>query len=124
MTLRRLSTLQWIGLLLGAAVWAAQHITGVGITQAECGAGGRSWGISHDEWQAALMVAAAALVLAAQAAAIGVLFGTRETTYEDGPPPGRIRFFAIAALVANVIFLAIILLDGFATIFNTPCRQG
>jgi len=124
MTLRRLSVVQWLGLLLGAGVWAAQHVTGFGITQAACGAGGRGWAISYDEWQVALTAAAAALVVGAQAASVGVLLGTRGATYEDGPPPGRIRFFAIAALVANVIFLAIILLDGVATILDTTCRQG
>ena len=124
MTLRRLSMLQWVGLLLGAGVWAAQHVVGFGITQAECGAGGRGWGISHDVWQAALMGAAAAFVVSAEAAAIGVVLGTRDTTYESEPPPSRIRFLAIAAVAANLIFLAIIILDGLATIFNTPCRQA
>jgi hypothetical protein len=124
MTLRRLSILQWLGLVLGAGVWFAQHVVGFGITQAECGAAGRGWGISHDTWQAVLTATAAALVLSAQAAAVGVLFGTRETSYEAEPPASRVRFFAIAALAANVIFLAIILLDGFATLYNTPCRQA
>jgi hypothetical protein len=124
MTLRRLSILQWLGLLLGAGVWFAQHVVGFGITQAECGAGGRGWGISHDTWQAVLMAIAAALVLSAEAAALGVVFGTRDASYEAEAPAGRIRFFAIAAVAANLIFLTIILLDGFATLFNTVCRQA
>ena len=47
---------------------------------------------------------------------------TRSLSYESEPAPGRIRFFAIAAMVANVIFLLIVLLDGFASIFSVECR--
>ena len=36
----------------------------------------------------------------------------------------RIRFFAIAALVANVLFLMIVLLSGLSAIVNTVCRQA
>jgi hypothetical protein len=124
MTLRRLGILQWVGLLAGAAVWAAQHILGFGITQAECGLGGRHWGISNDVWQGALMGAAALVVAGAAAASIGVIVRTQGTSYEEAPPVGRMRFFAIAAVVGNAIFLMIILLDGFASIVNTTCRQA
>jgi hypothetical protein len=123
-TTRRLGTLQWVGLLAGAAIWAAQHIVGFGVTQAECGVGGRHWGISNDAWQGGLMGVAVACVLAAEAAALTVLRSTRETTYESEPPLSRIRFFAIAAVAANAIFVMIILLDGAASIFHVPCRQG
>jgi hypothetical protein len=124
MTLRRLGILQWLGLLAGAGVWAAQHIVGFGITQAVCGAGGRHWGISNDVWQGALMGAAALVVAGAALASVGVIVGTRSTSYESEPPLSRMRFFAIAAVVANVIFLMIILLDGTASIVNAECRQG
>jgi hypothetical protein len=124
MTVRRLGILQWVGLLVGAGVWAAQHIIGFGITQAECAVGGRHWGISNDVWQAALMGAAAFVVAGAALASVGVIVGTRSTSYDSEPPLSRMRFFAIAAVVANVIFLMIILLDGFASIYNVECRQG
>jgi nitrate reductase gamma subunit len=124
MNLRRLSILQWVGLGLGGTVWFAQHIVGYGITEARCDAVGPGWGIQHDLWQAVLMASAAVLVVAAEAAAITVLWRTRTVSYEDGPPPGRIRFLAIAAATANVIFLLIILLDGLAAIFSVACRQA
>jgi hypothetical protein len=124
MTMRRLSILQWVGLALGGVVWFAGHVVGFAITQAECGAGGRGWGISPDTWQASLTATAAALVVAAQAAAVAVLAGTRGTSYESEPPPGRVRFLAIAALAANLIFLAVVLLDGVGSLYNTPCRQA
>jgi hypothetical protein len=124
MTLRRLEILQWTGLLAGALVWAAQHVVGYGITEAECNSGGLRWGIQNDVWQGALLIAAATCVLVAEAAAITVLVATRRGSYESPPAPGRVRFFAIAAAAANVIFLMIILLDGLAAIFNVTCRQG
>jgi hypothetical protein len=125
MTLRRLGILQWVGLLLGAVVWAAQHVVGFGITQAACGEpGGGRFGISNDLWQASLMGAAVALILAAEASALAVIFGTRRTSYDQPPPDGRIRFLAIAASAANALFLVIVLLDGFASIFDVTCRQA
>jgi hypothetical protein len=124
MKLQRLAVLQWVGLLAGAIIWALQHIFGYGLTLAECNVASASWGISHDVWQASLMGAAAACVVVAEAAAIAVLFGTRETSYEAEPPLSRMRFFAIAAATANVLFLLIILLDGTANLTNVVCRQG
>ena len=82
------------------------------------------WGITNDVWQGVLLGAAALLVLAAEAAAVAVVYRTRESSYESPPAPGRIRFFAIAAVAANLIFLTIMLLDGLAAIFNIACRQG
>ena len=56
MSLRRLEVLQWLGLIAGGVIWAAQHVAGVGITEAVCDPGGRPWGISHDVWQASLII--------------------------------------------------------------------
>jgi len=123
--LRLLGMLQWAGLLVGAGVWGGQHIVGFGITQAECSAGGAHWGIGNDVWQATLMGITALFIVAAEVAAVAVFRGTEGTSYDTGdPPPGRLRFFAIAAMAGNLIFLMIVLLDGFASIFNVVCRQG
>jgi uncharacterized membrane protein len=122
MTLRRLAVLQWVGLLLGGSFWFAYHLAGYGLTEATCDSVG--WNIHHDLWQALAMTAAAAFVLGAQAAALLVIRRTRETSYEDEPPLARMRFAAIAAAVANVIFFMIIVLDGVGSIFNVACRQG
>jgi hypothetical protein len=124
MSLRKLEILQWVGLLLGALVWTVQHVVGFGVTEAACSRGGMHWGISIDAWEATLMAAGAGCVLVAGLAAAAVVVRTREESFEDAPPPGRVRFLAIAAITANVIFLVIILLDGFASIFNIACRQG
>jgi hypothetical protein len=121
-TLRRLAVLQWVGLVLGGVAWFAAHLTGWGLTEASCDSAG--FGIDHDLWQAVAMAAAAALVVGAEAAAVGVLLATRQTSYEAEAPEGRIRFVALAAVVANAIFLVIILLDALGAIFNVACRQA
>jgi hypothetical protein len=122
MSLRTLAVLSWIGLLAGALVWAGQHVVGFGISHAKCG--GADFGISIDVWQGALMGAAVLSIAAAEAAAIAAYVGTGDTSYEADPPASRIRFFAIAAIPANLIFLMIVLLDGFASIFARGCVGG
>ncbi|MGE5275260.1 MAG: hypothetical protein ACM3QU_16045 [Verrucomicrobiota bacterium] len=131
MTIRTLGILQWVGLLLGAGVWAAQHVVGSGLTQAQCGAGGAGWGISNDLWQATLAGCAAGLVLIAAASAVTVFARTREAGFGDEPAEeagdlrrARLHFFAAASIAANTIFLAIILLDGIASLVQLGCRQA
>jgi hypothetical protein len=75
-----------------------------------------------------------ALVLVAEAAAVAVFAQTRGANFGDGPPGEgrfhgelpytRLHFFATAAIVANAIFLMIILLDGSAAIVHGTCRQA
>jgi hypothetical protein len=134
MNLRLLGTLQWVGLLLGAGAWVAQHALGMGVTQAECSPGGSHWGISNNLWQAAIMGVSVGLVLVAEAAALAVFSQTRGANFGDGPPGEgrfhgelpytRLHFFATAAIVANLLFLMIILLDGAAAIFHGTCTQA
>lgn len=124
MTLRRLSILQWFGVLGGGLVWAAQHVVGYGIGQARCSVAGAHWGIGYDVWQLTLLAVGGLVVLGAEAAAVLVFVRTREVGDDDAPPPGRMHFFATAALAANAIFLTAMLLDGVASSFATLCRQG
>ena len=49
---------------------------------------------------------------------------TSDVSYEDDAPVGRIRFFAIAALIANVLFIMMIVLYAVGSIGSTPCRQA
>jgi hypothetical protein len=121
-TLGRLAVLQWVGLVLGGVIWFAYHIAGFGLTEATCDSAG--WSINHDLWQTLMMAAAAVLVIGAGAAAIAVILGTSDTSYESEPPAGRIRFIALAAVTANVLFFVIIVLDGLGAIFNVACRQA
>jgi hypothetical protein len=117
-------TLQWVGLLGAALVWAGQHVVGFGTAVADCAVGSRHWGIGLDVWELALLAAAATLVLVSEAAAIGVLRETRGVEYGDPAPWGRRHFFALAAAVGNVLFLAIILMTGLASVYHPECRQA
>jgi hypothetical protein len=123
-TVRRLAVLQWLGLLLGAALWGTAHIVGYGITEADCSRGSSGWGISLDLWEGLVLGIAGSLVLVSAASAAAVVIGTRETSYEAAPPIGRMRFFAIAALVADSIFLVMIVLYAVGTMANVACRQA
>ena len=71
------------------------------------------------------MSVTALCVLVAEAAAVTVLRRTRGVSYDaDDPPLARIRFFAIAAIVANAVFLMIALLSGVSALANVVCRQA
>jgi hypothetical protein len=116
--------LQWFGLLAGGLTWAAQLVVGFGTTQAECSAGGMRWGIVNDTWQLALLVTAGLVVVGAEVAAAIVFVRTRGVGKDDPPPQGRLHFFATAALVANLLFLVVILLSGVASTVGALCRGG
>jgi hypothetical protein len=121
MTRARGELFQWFALLGGALAWTAQLVVGFGITVAKCGADGGGFGIDYRTWQIAAMVAAAVVVLLAELAAISLALATRELEH-DGPPPGSRRyFFALAAVLGNVLFLGAVLLSGIAAVSHTPC---
>ena len=132
-TLRQLSVIQWIGVVVAPLAWTGQHVVGYGVGQARCEAGAH-WGIGYDTWQLAILIAAALLIVVSEAAAVTVFLATRETNYGDGPPGAgrwggaipytRLHFFATAAMVANVLFLTVIFLDGFGSVFATLCAQS
>ncbi|MGH3009359.1 MAG: hypothetical protein ACRDLM_08150 [Gaiellaceae bacterium] len=131
MRLRRLNIVQWIGVVVAPVAWTLQHVVGFGIAQARCSIGGEHWGISNTTWELALLACAALLVVSSEVAAVAVFRATREANYGDGPagegrwngalPQTRLHFFATAAMVANVLFLAILLMDGFASALEKAC---
>lgn len=133
-TLSQLAVIQWIGVVVAPLAWTGQHVVGYGVGQARCSVGGASWGIPYDTWQLAILVAAGLLVVVSEAAAVTVFLATRATNYGDGPPGegrwggavpySRLHFFAMAAMVANVLFLTVILLDGLGAVFSTLCAQS
>jgi hypothetical protein len=118
MNVRRLSVLQWIGVLVPPLVWAGQHVVGYGIVTAQCGDGRVTrLGISNTLWELVLLAGAALVIVAAEAAAVVVF---RATLGED-PEDSRLHFFATAAVVANVLFLAIVLMAGLASGLEKAC---
>jgi heme/copper-type cytochrome/quinol oxidase subunit 2 len=133
-TLRQLSVIQWIGVVVAPLAWTGQHVVGYGVGQARCSVAGSAWGIGYDTWQLAILVVAVLLVLVSEAAAVTVFFATRETNYGDGPagegrwagavPYTRLHFFATAAMVANVLFFTVIFLDALGSVAATLCAQS
>lgn len=117
MTRVRLELLQWYGLLGGALAWASQHVAGYFVSTAACGAPA----ISSTAPQIAIAVCAGLLVLAAEGAAFVVF---RATGADDPAPGGRLHFFAEAALLGNVLFLIIVVLTGFSSVYHLPCAQS
>ena len=116
--------LQWFGFGGAALVWTAQHLIGYGATVARCGAGGVRLGIDLHTWELATFGTALAFVVAAEAAAAVTVVRTWGVEYDGPPPEGRRHFFALAALVGNLLFLVVILLSGLSVITFDPCRQG
>jgi hypothetical protein len=122
MTTQRLSQLQWLALFAGAVGLAAAHTLGFGLTLAQCNVGSGRWGIDNDPWEAALLSTAAFVMVLAGVASLAVIVRTQDLGYDDDPPLSRIRFFAIAALVANVLYTAIMMLDLLGNLLNSVCR--
>lgn len=118
---RRLEVLQWFGLLGGALAWTVHHVVGFGISDAACGSAGERWGLPAAELQIGLAVAAGAVVLAAEAAALTVFRATQDVSENAPGPIGRLRFFAEAALLGNVLFLVIVVFDCVGTVYHLPC---
>jgi hypothetical protein len=112
-------SLQWFGLFAAPLAWTVQLLAGFGVTIAACD-GGRD--LSLVSWQVAITVVTAAVAVAGQAAAF---VAWRATRRPGAPPPeGRIHFFADAALLANTLFIVLILLGGIAAADYATCRQA
>jgi hypothetical protein len=135
MSTRRLSVVQWIGVVVAPLAWTGQHVVGYGVGEARCSVAGMRWGIAYGTWQLSILAAAGLLVLLSEAAAVTVFLETRGANYGDGPPGegrwggavpySRLHFFATAAMLANVLFLAMILLDGLSSsLWSTLCAQS
>jgi hypothetical protein len=124
MTVHRLSLLQWVGLLVGGGVWIASFFAGVGVSEVVCNPASGRWGVPYDTTQIALAAASGLVVLAAEGAAIVVFRATRGVGDEEPPPHGRLHFFATAAMVANLVFLVIIVLVAVATVVDRTCHQA
>jgi hypothetical protein len=124
MSLRRLAFLQWFGFLAGGTIWFASFLAGVGTSVALCNPASGRWGIPYDTVQTAVLGFGAVVVLVAEAAAVAVFRATRNVAEQDPPPQGRLHFFAIGAMVGNLVFLVIIVLSATATIVDRACHQA
>lgn len=133
-TLRQLGILQWTGTILAPAIWFSQHLFGYGVGQAVCSAGGARWGVNFGVYQLTAMAVTGVVEIATWACALLVFLHTRGADWGDGPPEegrwggqepyGRLHFFAVAGMVANVLFLTMALLDATAAVVDVFCRQS
>jgi hypothetical protein len=114
-------TLLWFGFGGGALAWAAQLVVGSESEENRCTQAGIRIGVdSH-----AYTMVATALAGAVALAAIGAsLYAFREIQRSGGDRRGRFVFLATSGLLANAIFLALILLGGIGSLVLDQCVQG
>jgi hypothetical protein len=124
MTRTRLELLQWFSLFAGPLAWATEHVVGFGISDASCHVAGAQWGLDASVLETVLAVLVGIVVIAAWLAALVTFRETRTVDKDEPGPLGRIHFFAQAALLGNVLFFVIVVLDGVATVHDLPCRQS
>jgi hypothetical protein len=116
--------LQWIGLFAAPLAWTVQLVFGYGFAVGACDTISSRTSVSLTTWEIAITVAAATVALGGQLAALLAWRATQGRSDVDAPSAGRIRFFAGAALLANTIFLIMILLGGITAVHLAPCRQA
>lgn len=121
MSAARREVLQWFGLLAAPCAWMAQLACGYSVTQASCSVGGSS-SIARVPIEIGLTVAAAAVAIVAEAAALFVYRDLRHVTTNGDAPPGRQRFFAVGGLAGNALFFVAILLSGIGVLAQAACR--
>jgi len=124
MTRTRLEVLQWFGLLGGPLAWATQHVVAFGISDADCSTAGRQWDLHVALLQIVVAIALGAVIVAAEGAAFAVFRATNDVGKDAPGPQGRLHFFAQAALLGNVLFLVIVVLNTIGTVYNLPCSQA
>lgn len=115
--------LQWFGLFGAALTWSAQLVLGFGVALARCGAANAVLGVDLRAWQLTLLGVGVVLVVLAEAAALETLWETRAVHYDDAAPDGRRHFFAVAAVLGNLLFLVAIILSGVAVVVHEPACQ-
>jgi hypothetical protein len=115
---------QWYGLFGAALAWSAQLVVGFGVSSADCTAASRRWGLDVVAWIVVLTVVGLVLAGLAELAAIQTLLAARRVEYDSAPPQGRRHFFAYAAAIGNVLFIAAIVLNAVGALSNSTCRPA
>ena len=118
----RLELLQWYALLGGALAWAGQHVLDYFVSAAGCSTSVGHWHVNMGLWQTLVGIAALAGVLLAELAAYRVYQATKNVDENAPGPDGRQRFFAEAALLGNVLFLMLVLLDTAGGVYHLNCQ--
>lgn len=123
MTRLRLELLQWYALLAGPWAWATQHVLQFGVANAHCSLPVTYWNVPVIWLQLLITLVCGGAVVAAEVAAFVAYRATADVEAYAPGPYGRIRFFAQAALLGNVLFLVIVVLDASGTLYH-GCGQA
>ena len=118
MSRTRLEILQWYALFAGPWAWAVQHVLLFEVGNAHCAPNVAHWGVPVIWLEVAITAGCGAAVLAAEGAALVVFRATSAVERFAPGPQGRIRFFAQAALLGNVLFLVIVALDATGSLYH------
>jgi len=119
----RLEILQWYALMAGPWAWATQHVLLFGVAYAHCSMPVAYWHVPVIWLNALITFACGLAVVAAEVAAVVVYRATEETGDYAPGPYGRMRFFAQAAILGNVLFLVIVALDATGAFYH-GCNQA
>ena len=123
MTRFRLELLQWYALLAGPWMWATQHVLLFGVANSHCSLTVSHWNVPVVWLDALITAVCGAAVVGAEVAAYVVFRATSDVGEYAPGPWGRLRFFAEAALLGNVLFAVIVALDA-AGAFYHGCNPG
>jgi hypothetical protein len=114
----RLELLQWYALFAGPWMWATQHVLLFGLTSSHCSLPIAYWHVPVVWLNVLITTVCGAAVVAAWGAAF-VVYRAMSSVGEYAPgPTGRMRFFAEAALLGNVLFLMIVVLDATGAFYH------
>lgn len=119
-----LAARMWFGLAGAPLSWAAEHVSGIMFTQADCANSTKTGGFPFDRWAIVMTAVTATLALLALLCALDVLAEARESDYHSAPPLGRTNFLATIGATVAPLFLILILMSGIAAVLISGCHQS
>jgi heme/copper-type cytochrome/quinol oxidase subunit 2 len=121
---RRIEILMWLGVFGAPVAWAASHVLGWGVSEADCNVAGRQWGLSFDSWVGTLGAIAALLAIIGIVSAV-LAYRQVKGVDKDGPPPaGRIWLMSISGMVVSPLMLILIVITASGSLILSHCHQG
>jgi len=121
---RRAEILIWLGLFGAPVAWAASHVVGWGVSEANCEVVGRQWGINFDAWEIVLLVLAVALAVAGLISSLLTYREVKGVDKDADGPAGRLWLLSISGLVLSPLLLMLILLTHIGALVLSQCHQG
>jgi len=119
----RLELLQLYALFAGPLMWATQHALEFGWTNAHCSTPVAAWNVPAIWLNVLITAVCGSAVVAAEVAAFVVYRETANVGEYAPGPYGRMKFFAQAALLGNVLFIVIVALDATGAFYHR-CGQA